>query len=243
MPDVARRPIFEVAATVYPKLDWAPKVLRAKSTLAAISKNSIDGYLSSLAISTDQLRAKLYSKTFRDNLAGYHARTVLHDHLKNAEIDDSLSRVQYLDIKTYLCGDILTKVDRASMAHGLEVRVPFLDHEFVEWVAGLPSTLKLSGRNNKAVLKSALETLLPRGILYRPKMGFAVPLAAWFRGPLRQLARSMILSREIKDSGIFDCNRLEHVLRNHESGIRDYSQVIWALVMFCGFLRENSRNS
>jgi len=89
--------------------------------------------------------------------------------------------VQYLDYKTYLPGDILTKVDRASMAHSLEVRTPFLDYEFVEWAASLPAEVKLRGGEGKHVLKKALEPVLPREVLYRSKMGFAVPIDVWFR--------------------------------------------------------------
>ena len=99
---------------------------------------------------------------------------------------DPLSRVQYLDMKTYLVGDILTKVDGASMAHALEVRVPLLDHKLVEWISGLPVSFKLRGHEGKYVFKKALEPYLSDDILYRDKMGFSVPLASWFRGPLRQ---------------------------------------------------------
>ena len=93
--------------------------------------------------------------------------------------------MQYLDLKTYLVGDINTKVDRASMAHSLEVREPLMDHPLVEWLATLPSSLKVQGQEGKYLLKKAMEPHLPHEILYRPKMGFAVPLARWFRGPLR----------------------------------------------------------
>ena len=89
-------------------------------------------------------------------------------------------------MKTYLVGDILTKVDRASMAHALEVRVPLLDHKLVEWISGLPVSLKLRGHEGKYIFKKSLEPYLPNDILYRDKMGFSVPLASWFRGPLRQ---------------------------------------------------------
>ena len=99
--------------------------------------------------------------------------------------DDPLALIQYLDLKTYLVGDINTKVDRASMAHSLEVREPLMDHPLVEWLATLPSSLKVRGQEGKYLLKKAMEPHLPREVLYRPKMGFAVPLARWFRGPLR----------------------------------------------------------
>src|SRR5690606_1938409 len=132
-----------------------------------------------------ELRQSLYSPAFAARLEGYEARQVFDRHLKGREFPDRLSLVQYLDFKTYLPGDILTKVDRASMAHSLEVRGPFLDYRLVEWAAGLPPELKLRGGVGKHVLKKALEPDLPHDILYRKKMGFAVPLVRWFRGPLR----------------------------------------------------------
>ena len=115
--------------------------------------------------------------------------------------EDPLSQVQYADFKTYLPGDILTKVDRASMAISLEVRVPLLDHTLVEWAARLPPLLKLRGREGKFVFKSALEPYIPLEILYRPKQGFAVPLAAWFRGPLRQRLRETLSGPALREFG------------------------------------------
>src|SRR5205823_10358995 len=123
-----------------------------------------------------------YSARFRAELGGYRAREVLERHARDAGTDDPLALIQYLDLKTYLVGDINTKVDRASMAHSLEVREPLMDHPLVEWLASLRSDLKVNDGEGKWLLKKAMEPRLPREILYRSKMGFAVPLARWFRG-------------------------------------------------------------
>ena len=147
--------------------------------------------------------------------------------------------VQYLDIKTYLAGDILTKVDRASMAHALEVRVPILDHEFVEWVSGLPPEMKLSRGEGKRIFKRALEPSLSRDILYRSKMGFAVPLANWFRGALRQRIRDALLGPTLAGTGIFNPGFLESLLDQHQSGRRDHSAALWSLLMFEAFVRNS----
>jgi asparagine synthase (glutamine-hydrolysing) len=152
--------------------------------------------------------------------------------------DHPLLRVQYLDLKTYLVGDILTKVDRASMAHSLEVRVPILDHELVEWAAGLPPGMKLRGKEGKYLLKRSMESHLPHEVLYRPKMGFSVPLAAWFRGPLRDRVRRALTSPLLLDTGIFDERFLKRMLNEHESGLRDFSAGIWSVLMFEAFLRR-----
>ncbi|HEY6572778.1 MAG TPA: XrtA/PEP-CTERM system amidotransferase, partial [Candidatus Eisenbacteria bacterium] len=176
LPDPIRRPMFGLLGSLYPKADWAPRFLRAKTTFQGIARDSVDGYFHSVSLFGTQMRRDLFSESFRKTLRGYNAVEVLRRHAKRAPVEDSLSMVQYLDIKTYLPGDILTKVDRASMAHSLEVRVPLLDHPLVEWMAKLPPSMKLRGSEGKYVFKRALEPYLPADILYRPKMGFGVPL-------------------------------------------------------------------
>ncbi len=235
IPAPIRRPLFGLLGRVYPKLDWAPKFLRAKSTFESLGRDSLAGYFHSVSVMGDGLRSRLYSDAFRRELQGYHAVEVLRRHGENAP-DHPLSCVQYLDLKTYLPGDILTKVDRASMAHSLEVRVPILDHPLVEWAATLPPAFKLRGREGKYLFKKALEPYLPHDVLYRPKMGFAVPLAAWFRGPLRERVRAVLLGPAMADSGWFDMGFVRHLLEQHQRGLRDYSAPIWSLLMFASFL-------
>jgi len=238
LPLAIRRPAFGLLGRLYPKLDWAPKVLRAKSTLQALARDSVEGYFHSVSILGDPLRERLYSPSFRRELGGHAAVDVLHRHASQAPTDDPLSLVQYLDFKTYLVGDICTKVDRASMAHALEVRSPFLDYELVEWLATLPPGLKLHGREGKYLLKKAMEPYLPGDIMYRPKMGFAVPLASWFRGPLRQRLRDAVLGPRMLDSGYFDRRFLATLVDDHQSGVKDHSAALWSLLMFDGFLRR-----
>jgi asparagine synthase (glutamine-hydrolysing) len=141
-------------------------------------------------------------------------------------------------MKTYLPGDILTKVDRASMAHALEVRVPLLDHQLVEWVSGLPVDMKLKGTEGKHILKYALQPYLPHDILYRKKMGFSIPLSEWFRGPLLQRLRSAVLSQRLLDTGLFNAAFLKEMVDQHVSGRRDYGAALWSVLMFEAFLRN-----
>ncbi len=238
IPAALRRPVFGLLGRVYPKLDWAPKVLRAKATLEALARDSVDGYFHSVSVMGDPLRAGLFSEGFRRGLQGYTASEVLRRHAANSPTDHPLSFVQYLDIKTYLAGDILTKVDRASMAHALEVRNPFLDHRFVEWMSSLPPGLKLHGREGKYLLKKAMEPHLPHAVMYRPKMGFSIPLATWFRGPLRQRLRDAVLGPRMLDSGYFERRFLTTLVDDHQSGVKDHSAALWSLLMFDGFLRR-----
>ncbi len=160
-------------------------------------------------------------------------------HARKAGTDDPLALIQYLDLKTYLVGDINTKVDRASMAHSLEVREPLMDHPLVEWLATLPSSLKMHGQEGKCLLKKAMEPHLPHEVLYRPKMGFAVPLARWFRGPLRGArARRRCSASDSPAPASSTATTCEHLVEQHESGRRDYSSPLWTLLMFDAFLRN-----
>ncbi len=237
LPLSLRRPLFGTLGRLYPKADWAPRVFRAKSTFEALARDDIEGYFHSVSILGDTIREQLFSGDFRRDLQGHRAVDVFREHAARAP-EHPLSRVQYLDLKTYLVGDILTKVDRASMAHGLEVRVPILDHQLVEWMAGLPPEFKLRGREGKYLFKKSLESRLPKEILYRPKMGFAVPLASWFRGPLRERVRTALLGPNMQDSGIFDAGFLQQIVDQHQSGRRNFSDPLWTLMMFEAFLRK-----
>jgi len=236
LPPVIRRPLFGFLGSVYPKADWAPKIFRAKSTFQAMARDSLEGYLHSVSILSNEMRGNLFSNNLKQDLQGYRAIEVFRRHARQAPTDHPQSLVQYLDMKTYLPGDILTKVDRASMAHALEVRVPILDHQLVDWISGLPPDYKLKGREGKYIFKKALEPVLSDEILYRPKMGFAVPLISWFRGPLREKVRSSILGDRMMESGLFEPNYLKTLVDQHQSGRWDHSASIWTLLMFEAFL-------
>jgi asparagine synthase (glutamine-hydrolysing) len=241
IPLAARKPIFGTLGNIYPKADWAPRVFRAKSTFEALARDSVEGYFHTVSIMGDKMRQRLFSDSFKHQLKGYHALEVLQHYADKCPAEDSLSLVQYLDLKTYLVGDILTKVDRASMAHALEVRVPLLDHKLVEWMSSLPPSMKLRGSEGKYIFKKALEPYLPEDILYRDKMGFSVPLASWLRGPLKQRARDALLGETLAGTGFFNMDFIREMLDQHQSGRRDYSASLWTLLMFEAFLRNLNR--
>ena len=233
-----RRPVFGLLGLLYPKADWAPRVFRAKSTFQALARNSVEAYFHSVSMLHDGMRRNLFSERFRSELQGYAAVEVLKRHAARAPSDHPLSLVQYLDFKTYLVGDINTKVDRASMAHSLEVREPLMDHPLVEWLSSLPPDFKLRSGEGKVLLKKALEPYLPPEILYRAKMGFAVPLAQWFRGPLREPVRKAVLGPVLAETGWFNADYLRRLVEDHQSGRADYSTPLWTLLMFESFLRN-----
>jgi asparagine synthase (glutamine-hydrolysing) len=238
LPYGLRSKVFGLAGAIYPKMDWAPKFLRAKSTLQSLALDSIEAYLQTVSISTTAQRQKLYSGDLRQRLHGYDAVENFRYHAARAPAKDALSMIQYIDMKTYLPGDILTKVDRASMAHSLEVRVPILDHKFVEWGSGLPPEVRLRNQEGKYIFKKALEPYLSTDVLYRDKMGFGVPLAKWFRGPLKERINQTLLEGGLAESGLFDRDEMRRVVNQHISGQREHSALIWALLMYESSTRQ-----
>jgi asparagine synthase (glutamine-hydrolysing) len=227
-----RRPLFGTLGRLYPKADWAPRMFRAKTTFESLARTSVQAYLHSVSICRSAQRAQLFSDDLRRELGGYSVDAVFERHAANSPTDHPLSLIQYLDMKTYLVGDILTKVDRASMAHSLEVRVPLLDHPLTEWISGLDPDLKLRGAEGKYLLKKAMEPQLPDDVLYRQKMGFGVPLADWFRGPLKQRLRDDLLAGGLADTGLFNGDYLARLVDEHQRGLRDHSAPLWTLLMF-----------
>src|SRR6266478_3113535 len=143
---------------------------------------------------------------------------------------DYVSTLQQIDMATYLPGDILAKVDMMSMAVSLESRVPFLDHRLMEFVATIPSSLKLRNGGGKYLLKQAMARDLPDGIVTRKKMGFGVPLGDWFRHELRDMTRDVLLGREARQRGVFRTSEVNALLSTHDSGRRDRSAHLWALI-------------
>lgn len=239
LPLTVRKPLFGFLGKAYPKADWAPRMFRAKTTFEAMARDLVEGYFHGVSIQADRVRDQLFSDKFRTRLQGYRAIEVMRAHANNAPTDDPLSVIQYIDMKTYLPGDILTKVDRASMAHALEVRVPLLDHQFVEWVSGLPSSSKLRNGEGKHIFKKALKPFLSDDILYRKKMGFSIPLGDWLRGPLHESMRKAVLNPALLDTGIFNESYLKQMIDQHQSGTKDHTVSLWSVLMFEAFLRKN----
>jgi asparagine synthase (glutamine-hydrolysing) len=239
LPLALRKPVFGFLGAAYPKADWAPRVFRAKTTFEALARDLTEGYFHGVSMLNDRVRGQLFSEGFKSRLQGYSAVEVMRNYTKDAPTDDPLSLIQYIDMKTYLPGDILTKVDRASMAHALEVRVPLLDHQFVEWVSGLPSDCKLRNGEGKHIFKKALEPYLSEDVLYRKKMGFSIPLAAWLRGPLADSMKKAVFSPLLRDTGIFNEQFLKKMVDEHLARLKDHSTALWQVLMFEAFLRKN----
>jgi asparagine synthase (glutamine-hydrolysing) len=180
-------------------------------------------------VSGDTKKALLKADVLR-NLKGYDTSDLFRHIYRDAPADDHLSRLQYLDIKTYLCEDILTKVDRASMAVALEVRCPILDHVFMEYVARIPSGMKLTGTDGKHIFKKALRRYLPDDILYRKKMGFGVPILEWLRNDVRDYSRKLVLGGEASKLYL-QRKHLEKMWKEHQAGSRNWATELWSIMM------------
>lgn len=151
---------------------------------------------------------------------------------------DLIHKMMYLDMVRYLPGDILTKVDRASMGVSLEARAPLLDYRVVEFAWRLPLSMKMKGGQGKYLLREILSRYLPKNLIDRPKMGFGVPVAEWLRGPLRSWAEDLLDPQRLKEDGFFALPEIQKKWRQHQSGQRNWQYELWNILMFQAWLRK-----
>jgi asparagine synthase (glutamine-hydrolysing) len=229
LPSTVRRGIFGPLGRWYPKADWAPRILRAKTVFESLARSPLEGYFNTMSSVPPDMKSRLLSADVLASLNGYDSIDVLRYHYDRAGTTDPLSRVQYVDIKTYLADDILVKVDRASMANSLEVRCPLLDHRLIELIAEIPSGLKLHRGYGKYIFKKALEPILPKSILQRRKWGFGVPLATWFRKDLKDFTHEVVFD---SPDSYLNYTFLADCWRQHQRGQRDWSSLLWTVLMF-----------
>jgi asparagine synthase (glutamine-hydrolysing) len=152
--------------------------------------------------------------------------------------NDPLDRVMYVDVKTYLADDILTKVDKMSMAVSLEARVPLLDHKLLEFAARVPTSLKLRGGVSKYLLRRAIDRHVPRSLMNGPKHGFTAPIGPWLRGPLKSLAADLLLDGRLDERGLFRREALERCWNEHQQGRKEHPHRIWSLIMLELWFRQ-----
>ncbi|WP_431282442.1 asparagine synthase (glutamine-hydrolyzing) [Humitalea sp. 24SJ18S-53] len=235
IPARIRGSVIGGVARAYPKLDRAPRWLRAKTTLTEISLDSAMGYYGTVCRMADRQRRGLMSRALRTAVDGHDPAARFAALMGECDPDEPLLQAQYADLHTYLPGDILTKVDRTSMAVSLEVRPPLLDHDLVAWGLALPASLKLHGGQGKHVLRGAMTPFLPAEVMRRPKRGFANPLGQVLRTHAG-VVRDRLLGDAMLDSGLFDAAALGLLVDQHESGRFDHAQPLWHLLVLEGFL-------
>jgi asparagine synthase (glutamine-hydrolysing) len=183
-------------------------------------------------------RQLLYSPDFRTELRGSDPLASLRRAYDTCPSPDPLDRALYADVKTYLVDDILAKVDRMSMAVSLETRDPLLDHRLLEFVATIPSSLKLRNGRGKYLLRRLLERHVPRTIVERPKHGFEAPVGEWLRGPLTPLVDDLLLDGRLRGRGLFDMQEMARMWNEHRTAKRDHRHRLWNVVMLELWFRE-----
>lgn len=231
LPAGLRQSLFGVLGRIYPKADWAPRPLRAKTTLLELAGSGAQAYARSLAFNPPELRERLYTDDFRRSLGGHRAEDRIIRTMENAPARDPLDRAQYADLKIWLTGDILTKMDRMSMAVSLEAREPLLDYRLIEFAARLPVGQRIHGQSGKHLMKRAMEAYLPNEILYRPKMGFVTPVVEWFRGALAGEAEAVAGGSALARTGWLDPQAMARAARDHKAGRADHGRLLWQFLM------------
>lgn len=238
LPAALRQPVFGALGRIWPKADWAPRPLRAKSTFLSLAENGEAGYARALSILSPEQRQRLYGATLLRERGDYRAEQPFEKLMREAPARSGLDRAQYADLKFWLPGDILTKTDRTSMAVGLEAREPLLDHRLVEFGARLSLGQRLRGTTGKWLVKHTMQRYLPDDILYRSKQGFVTPVSQWLRGPLASEARAVAASEVLVGSGWFARKALARLADDHISGRSDHGRVLWQLLMLERSLRQ-----
>ncbi len=205
---------------------------KGKTLLNSLSYESDYGFFLTNTEFDDQLWKDLVNDDTKRQIGDYNPFSVTEYYYNKADTDDHLSRILYTDLKTYLPGDILVKVDRMSMANSLEVRSPILDHKVIEFAANIPPRLKYNNGEKKYILKQSFKQILPKEIMYRRKMGFSVPLAKWFREELKAFASSNLLSTDAGVNNFFRKEIIMKIWNLHQARTRNYGTILWSLLMF-----------
>jgi asparagine synthase (glutamine-hydrolysing) len=216
-----------------PLSERLPHAAWGRNYLHNVSLDPVARYLDSVSVFSSLNRKSLYTADFLEKVGpGGYGADLFRELVANVKTDEPLDKLLYLDSKTYLPGDILTKVDRMSMAVSLEARAPLLDHKLVDFVTGIPASLKLAGLETKHLLKEAVKDLIPTEILHRPKQGFGVPIQEWINQQLRTRIRDTLSDARTRQRGYINSDYLDVLLDEHERGRRDHSMGLWSLLMF-----------
>jgi asparagine synthase (glutamine-hydrolysing) len=231
LPGWFRRKALGPIARSWPRADWLPRPLRAKTLLTNLSMEAGGAYANTLSQCRPPLRRLLLAPDLAAGLGGHDPGRIIREGFATATPGDDLAGMIAADVAVVLPDDFLVKVDRASMAHGLEVRPPLLDHELLELAARIPSGLKIRGGETKWIFKRACRDRLPDSILRRPKHGFDLPVDAWLRGPLREMFEAEVLDPGARVAGLVDQARVRGLAGTHRAGTGRHGQVLWSLLV------------
>ncbi len=224
IPDSVKKNILRPLSRILPRGTYGKNFLRQ------ISLDPTSRYVDSISFFHPELQNEVLSRQTRQALGRSECGGSFKQIYAAPPGADHTERLLYLDSKTYLPGDILTKVDRMSMAHSLESRVPLLDHQLIEFATTIPSHFKLNGLTTKHILKQAVTGLIPDEIIHRRKQGFDVPIREWFKHDLRELLHDTLLDRRTRERGYFDERAITSIIKEHERGRRNYARHLWGLL-------------
>ncbi|HYV35657.1 MAG TPA: asparagine synthase (glutamine-hydrolyzing) [Gemmataceae bacterium] len=231
LPAWFRRLAIGPLARVWPKADWLPRPLRARTLLTNLALDAGPAYANTLSQCRPPLRRQLLAPDLAASLNGHDPHRLLCAAHAAAPSGDALAGMLAADVDVILPDDFLVKVDRASMAHGLEVRPPLLDHELLELAARIPSSLKVRNGETKWILKEAVKDRLPHDIVRRPKHGFDMPIDAWLRGPLRDIFETAVLDPGARVAGLVNQPLAKQLFQAHRKGLGRHGAVLWSVLV------------
>ncbi len=233
IPPIIREKLLTPLAEIYPRKDNLPRPLRLKHFLSNLSLPHEQAYFRDMSFYFHpEIKKILYTPDTSRAIGDYNRFDVLGKHFAEISSSDPVTKAQYVDIKTYMTEDILVKVDRMSMANSLEVRAPILDHKLMEFVAKLPSSLKLKGKISKYIFKKMNEDRLPHDILYRKKQGFSIPLSKWMRNDFKDFAYQRLFAENAAVKSYFNPGYVKTLWEENIHQKQDHSVALWGLLMF-----------
>jgi asparagine synthase (glutamine-hydrolysing) len=229
IPKILKKKIFQISKILAKsKINFFKKTLKFSENY--IIKDPEKNYLNLICFFNNLQKERILSENFKKKIKKIDSEKIVKEKFDLSNVKDYLDRVFFADINSYLPDCLLPKVDIASMVHSLEIRSPFLDHQFLELTAKIPSNLKLKGQKNKYIFKKTVKNLLPKEILSRKKMGFGLPLKHWFRKELKDYLREILLSQKAINRGLFNKNYVEKLIIDHKIGKENYANHLWALL-------------
>lgn len=243
MPSWFRRAVLGPLARRWPKMDWLPRPLRAKTRLTNLSLDAGEAYGNTMNLCRLPLRRQLLARDVAAGLNGHRPEQRFQDGFRTAPPNDPLGGMIAADVGVTLPDDFLVKVDRASMAHGLEVRPPLLDHELFELAARIPSRFKIHRGETKWILKQAYQNRLPADILWRPKHGFEIPVDMWLRGPLQPMFEATVLDPQARVGNLVDQAKVRKLYRDHLQGGGRHGCVLWSLLVLARWTETYFRSN
>ena len=242
IPKIVRRSLLSPLGVIWPKADWLPRPLRLKTALQNLAADPAVAYANTISQCRGGMRRTVLNADFRATLGNHRPEAIVEQHFKAGD-RDALSGMLSADVNMLLPDDFLTKVDRASMAYGLEVRPPLIDVPLMELAATMPSSLKVRNGQKKWILKQLFENRLPAELAHRKKQGFELPVDDWLRGPLREQVQEVVLNQNGALANIIDVRAIQRINNAHQKHIGQHGQLMWSLLVLGRWMESYGTHS